>query len=196
MSGPQHSANRWGLYDYGPLGGPYVFAGIAARLDTLSHLGILKIESGASVEQLRSMFICMAVERLSMIKGGHMETEAIPGSVTVETGVLETIARLAALEVSGVVEIAERDVDRLLGVSGRSVVVQVREGRVTIELHVIAGPGHSLLQLGRTIQHEVTRAIQQMIGMPVEAVNVHIEDVVYPGNKEWPEGESKPVATA
>jgi uncharacterized alkaline shock family protein YloU len=109
-----------------------------------------------------------------------MVQSTIPGSVTVEPTVLETIARLTALEVNGVEGIAERDVDRLLGVVGKSVAVQVRDGRVVVDLHIIAGPDKSLLQLGRQVQHSVTRAVQQMIGMPVEAVNVHIEDVAYP----------------
>ncbi len=116
-----------------------------------------------------------------------METSVIPGSVTVEPSVLETIARLTALEVPGVVDIIERDVDRLLGTTGRSVAVQVNEGKVVVDLHIIAGPDQSLLQLGRSVQHEVTRAIQQMIGMPVEAVNVHIEDVMYPEAEGWSE---------
>lgn len=104
----------------------------------------------------------------------------IPGSVTVEPDVLETIARLTALEVPGIVRIAEKDVDRFLGITGSSVVVCVEDDHVTVDLHVIAGPDTSLLRLGQTVQYEVTRAIQRMIGMPVEAVNVHIEDVVYP----------------
>jgi uncharacterized alkaline shock family protein YloU len=119
-----------------------------------------------------------------------METDVIPGSVTVEPSVIETVARLAAMEVSGVVGTAERDVDRLLGTSGRSVVIQVNEGRVLVDLHIIAGPDQSLLQLGRAVQHAVTRAVQQMIGMPVEAVNVHIEDVVYPEAAAWSEEAS------
>ncbi|MGC9521483.1 MAG: Asp23/Gls24 family envelope stress response protein [Anaerolineae bacterium] len=119
-----------------------------------------------------------------------MERDVIPGSVTVEPSVLETIARLTTLEVPGVVGIAQRDVDRILGVPGKSVEVQVREGRVLVELHVVAGPEQSLLQLGRKVQREVTRAVQQMLGMPVEAVNVHIEDVVYPEVEEWSEAES------
>jgi uncharacterized alkaline shock family protein YloU len=112
-----------------------------------------------------------------------MERNIIPGTVTVEPGVLETIARLTALEVPGVVGIAERDVDRLLGVSGKSVVVLVERSRVQVELHLLAGPDNSLLQLGRKVQYEVTRAIQQMVGMPVDAVNVHIEDVLYPDDR-------------
>ncbi len=114
-----------------------------------------------------------------------MEPETIPGSVTVEPVVLETIARLTALGVPGVAGIAEREVDRLLGTTGHSVAVQVREGQVLVDLHILAGPDQSLLQLGRRVQHEVTRAVRQMIGMPVEAVNVHIEDVVYPPAETW-----------
>ena len=116
-----------------------------------------------------------------------METQAIPGKVTVEPEVLETIARFTALNVPGVVRIVETDVDRILGLTGKSVVVQVAEGKVTADLHIIAGPDISLLRLGRAVQYEVTRAIQSMIGMPVDAVNVHIEDVVYPQAEDLPE---------
>lgn len=115
-----------------------------------------------------------------------MEPETITGFVTVEPVVLETIARLTTLGVSGVAGIAEREVDRLLGTTGRSVAVQVREGQVLVDLHILAGPDQSLLQLGRRVQHEVIRAVRQMIGMPVKAVNVHIEDVVYPPAETWP----------
>ncbi|MGC9348729.1 MAG: Asp23/Gls24 family envelope stress response protein [Anaerolineae bacterium] len=120
-----------------------------------------------------------------------VENSAIPGMVTVEPTVLETIARLTTLEVPGVVGVVERDMDRLLGVPGKSVAVQVRDKRVVVDLHILAGPDRSLLQLGRKVQYEVTRAIQQMIGMPVEAVNVHIEDVVYSESSEWAEAESE-----
>ena len=115
-----------------------------------------------------------------------VETKEIPGAVTVEPEVLETIARLAALEVPGVVRIAKKDVDRILG-TGKSVCVLVKEDAVAVILHIVAGPGISLLRLGQTVQYEVTRAIQQMIGMPVKSVDVHIEDVVYPQPESLPE---------
>lgn len=105
----------------------------------------------------------------------------IPGVVTVEPAVLETIARLAALQVPGVVQIAERDVERLLSKSGgRAVSVEVQDGRVVVDVHIIAGPDMSLLKLGRAVQYELTRAITRMTGMPVDAVNVYIEDVQFP----------------
>lgn len=118
------------------------------------------------------------------------EEQSIPGVVTVESDVLETIARLTALGVPGVVGIADRDMDRFLGIAGHPVVVEVREGKVFADLHLIAGPDISLLQLGRKVQYEVTRAIQKMLGMPVEAVDIHIEDVVYPESNSWSEDET------
>ena len=116
-----------------------------------------------------------------------METGLIPGMVTVEPEVLETIARFTTLSVPGVVQLVEKDVDRLLGLQGKSVSVRVEGGKVTVDLSIVAGPDISLLRLGRTVQYEVTRAIQNMIGMPVDAVNIHIEDVVYPRSEEQAE---------
>jgi uncharacterized alkaline shock family protein YloU len=115
--------------------------------------------------------------------------QSIPGSVTVETEVLETIANLTALEVPGVVDIAERDVERLLNKTAKAVQVTVRDGKVYVKLHIVAGPDHSLLKLGQAVQYEVTRAIQQTIGMPVDSVDVHIMDVVYGRPEPWAEPE-------
>ena len=116
-----------------------------------------------------------------------METGTIPGIVTVETAVLETIARFSALSVPGVVRFVEKDMDRILGLQGKSVGVHVNADKVTVDLSIVAGPDISLLRLGRAVQYEVTRAIQNMIGMSVAAVNVHIEDVVYPQLEKQPE---------
>ena len=118
------------------------------------------------------------------------EQHPIPGKVTVESEVLETIAGLTAQEVPGVVRIAQKtDVERFLGLGGRSVQVRVSEGRVGVDLHIMAEPSISLLRLGRNIQKHVTRAIQQTIGMPVEVVNVYVEDVIFPNSEgEQPAG--------
>ena len=102
----------------------------------------------------------------------------VPGSVTTEPEVLEMMVWLAANEVSGVVKIKYEELDRFL--SSKPVSVMVENNQVTVDLHVIAKPNQSLLRLGRKIQREVTRTIQQMIGMPVDAVHVHIDDVFYP----------------
>ncbi len=109
------------------------------------------------------------------------ESHELPGKVTVDPSVLETIALLTARSVEGVVAIPQStDTERFLGLARQAVEVQVEDKQVTVEVHLLAAPGISLLQLGRQVQRAVTRAIEKMIGMPVAAVNVYIEDVIYP----------------
>ena len=72
--------------------------------------------------------------------------------------------------------------ERMLGrsVRGSGVGLSVQEDSVTIDLYVVADPEANLLHLGQTLQSEVSRAIQEMVGMEVAAVNVHIQDVDFP----------------
>jgi uncharacterized alkaline shock family protein YloU len=47
-------------------------------------------------------------------------------------------------------------------------------------LYIVVEQDANLLQRGGRIQTAVTRAIEEMVGMEVREVNVHIEDVYYP----------------
>jgi uncharacterized alkaline shock family protein YloU len=106
-----------------------------------------------------------------------MAYSEIPGRVTVEPHVIEAVARRAALQVPGVVALAETVVDRFLK-TGKAVEVILQEGRVTVNLRIIAQAGLSLRQLGKTVQHEVVRTIEEMMGLHADRVNVLIEDVM------------------
>jgi len=46
-----------------------------------------------------------------------------------------------------------------------------------VDVYLVARRGFDLLQMGRQLQHDVTRAIEELVGMPVNEVNVHIDDV-------------------
>ncbi len=104
--------------------------------------------------------------------------EEIPalGRITVDPEVLETIARLTALAVPGVVRIAPAPKSRFLG-GKEGVRIVLQDGSVLVDLYLVVEAGRNLLALGRQVQAEVTRAIQEMVGLDVEAVNVYIEDV-------------------
>jgi uncharacterized alkaline shock family protein YloU len=69
-------------------------------------------------------------------------------------------------------------VRRLLRQDG--VQLEVVGNRVRLNLYVVTEPRSSMLSIGRQIQAEVTRAIRDIVGMEVESVDVHIEDVAYP----------------
>jgi len=107
-----------------------------------------------------------------------METQPKIGKITVAPEVLETIARLTALAVPGVARmISPPGVRRLLRHDGAK--IEVIGNSVCVKLYVVTEPHVNMLSIGRQIQAEVTRAIQDMVGMEVQSVDVHIEDVTY-----------------
>jgi uncharacterized alkaline shock family protein YloU len=111
--------------------------------------------------------------------------EKIPGTVTIAPEVLVTIAQLTTQDVPGVYQMSTdwaRDVNRFFGNMrvGDGVQVRVKDNRVSVDLYIIVDHDVSMLQLGRRIQAEVTRAIEEMVRMEINEVNVHVKDVHYP----------------
>jgi uncharacterized alkaline shock family protein YloU len=108
-----------------------------------------------------------------------------PGTVTIAPEVLVTIAQLTTQDIPGVHEMSvdwTREVNRFFGNEriGDGVQIKVVEGnQVVVDLFIVVEHDANMLQLGRTVQAQVTRAIQEMVGMDVRTVNVHIEDVEY-----------------
>ena len=105
------------------------------------------------------------------------------GSVRISPEVLATISRLTALAVPGVARMhtdLPSNVDRFFRGRGSSdgVRVQVVDNAVSVELSLVAFSDTNLFEMGQAVQRNVARAIQTLVGMPVLAVNVHIEDVV------------------
>ncbi len=103
------------------------------------------------------------------------------GRVTIAPNVLTTIVQKTAASVPGVARLADNvpGVKRLLGLHtvGRGVEVSVADDQVAVNVYLVARRGVDLLQMGRQLQRQVTRAIQDIVGMDVREVNVHIEDI-------------------
>ena len=103
------------------------------------------------------------------------------GRVTIAPNVLVTIVQKAAMSVPGVAGLYEAvpNVRRLLGFHtvGQGVEVRVEQDQVAVDVYLIALRGVDLLQMGRQLQHEITRAMQDIVGKAVREVNVHVEDV-------------------
>lgn len=101
------------------------------------------------------------------------------GTVIISPAVLSMIARLTTLAVPGVARMSSSGVRRLFGPRGcDGVKLQVVDETVILDLYVVAAADVNMLQLSREIQGKVTRAIHEIVGMPVREVNVHIVDVV------------------
>lgn len=109
--------------------------------------------------------------------------EACLGSVSVHPTVLAAVARLTALATPGVARMSDaRRLGRVLAHPGwgNGVDLSVVDDTITVDVYVVAEPDVNLVQLGQAVQAEVARAIRDMVGMQVAAVNVHIQDVDYP----------------
>jgi uncharacterized alkaline shock family protein YloU len=112
--------------------------------------------------------------------------DELQGKVTVAPSVLTSIVRLTALEQEGVHRLAPvpRPMRGLLTGSraDEGILLGIGDEGVSLELHVVAEANTNMLKLGDTLQAEVTRAIEEMVGLPVKSVDVYIDDVYLPPN--------------
>ena len=102
------------------------------------------------------------------------------GTVSIAPGVLATIASLTALAVPGVARLGGTGMSRLIGRERPSegVKVQLKDEAVGVDVFLVVAAGHNMYQVGAQVQKEISKAIRQMVGMPVQEVNVYIQDVV------------------
>ena len=109
----------------------------------------------------------------------------IGGSLQISTEVIAKIARLAALEVDGVADVAtgtSQNVRSLLGRTGlqKPVTVVMEDGIATVTVHITVVYGNKVMPLCEKVQENVKQAIETMTGLSVVEVNVHVQGVGFP----------------
>jgi uncharacterized alkaline shock family protein YloU len=105
-----------------------------------------------------------------------------PGKTTVSPDVLITIARLAALGVPGVSRMANVSggVNRLLRRGANNgVQIEVEDNTVFADMFLVLKQDVNIREVSRNVQHQVARAIQEMVGMEIGHIDIHIEDIDY-----------------
>lgn len=115
------------------------------------------------------------------------EAETSLGRIEVAPEVLLMIVRAAIDGIEGVIDLipAPPEVGRLFrrGPQTDGIELSMNEGQLTIDVYVRMDPYVNILETSRAVQAAVVEAVDKMVGVPVEAVNVHVEDVVYiPGD--------------
>lgn len=109
-------------------------------------------------------------------------TESNSGKITVAPDVLVTIARMAALSVPGVSRMAQvtGGVNRLFkrGVN-EGVRIEVEENTIAASLYLILKKDVNVREVSRNVQQHVARALQEMVGMDIAEIEIHIEDIDY-----------------
>lgn len=103
------------------------------------------------------------------------------GKVTIAPNVLVTIVQKTSMAEPGVAQLCDNvpGVKRLLGIHtvSRGVGLSVADNLVTVNVHLIARRGVDLLQMGRNLQSQISRAMRDIVGMEVREVNIHIDDI-------------------
>ncbi len=111
----------------------------------------------------------------------YRKTTGLDGGLQISTTVVEKIAKIAALEVSGVKDVS-------VGISGmkgvfaktnlpKAVEVTMYYGVAEITIHIIAEYGHKLPAMCREIQQSVKSGVQNMINITVSKVNIVVTGV-------------------
>lgn len=106
------------------------------------------------------------------------------GRIELSTEALSAIAGYAARECYGIVGVAARSVPdgiaELLGLESihRGVEIRIEDDEfVVVNLFVIVEYGVNILQVARNVMEQVRHRLEQLSGLTVRQVNVHVQGV-------------------
>ncbi len=108
-----------------------------------------------------------------------METKII-GKTTIAPEVLVSIAQLATLSIDGVCRLTPgpRDVNTLFKkglTEGINIVVE--NNVVYADIYVVLQHDAIVREVCKIIQYQVSRSIEEMVGLDIGHINVHVEDI-------------------
>jgi uncharacterized alkaline shock family protein YloU len=104
-------------------------------------------------------------------------------TITIAPSVLITIAKHAATEVKGISRMGQIPVQvgRLLrgNPMASGVVLDIEDNQVSLDLYLVVNPNVNIRAVSEGVQHAVKRSIEDLVGMDVTRIRVHVEDVDY-----------------
>jgi len=60
---------------------------------------------------------------------------------------------------------------------GDGVRIEVKDNVVRADLYLILKPDVNIREVSRNVQQQVARALQEMVGMDIGGIEIHIEDI-------------------
>lgn len=118
------------------------------------------------------------------------------GSIKIADEVVAIIAGLAVTEVKGVAGMSGGIAGGIAEMLGRKnlskgVKVQVGEKEAAIDLFVAIDYGTNIPEVATEVQDNVKRAIENMTGLTVVEINVHVQGVIFNNTELQSEEESR-----
>ncbi len=119
------------------------------------------------------------------VKKPEINTEL--GAIRIADEVVATVAGLAASEVEGVATMSGgwgTDLVEKLGKRnfGKGIRVEVVGEETKIDIYLVIDYGYQIPQVAEEVQNEVKQAVENMTGLKVTTVNVHIVSVILKKN--------------
>ena len=101
------------------------------------------------------------------------------GRIEVAPEVIQTIAYYATTSVEGVAQTQSPSTSRFRRNSAKfdGIILSGSGNNFLIDIHIWIKPGNNMVETARAVQKAVFEAIDQMVGIPIQAVNVHVENV-------------------
>lgn len=110
-----------------------------------------------------------------------MQDRVFPlGDVEISNDILATIAAKAAYSVEGVLDVAGRDLARIIHsnscVRGK-LVMKIKDSFIYIDIPIILRYGYHVQKVATEVQRRVKEDIEMMTGLYVVEINVLVEDL-------------------
>ena len=114
------------------------------------------------------------------------------GSIKIADEVVSIIAGLAATEIDGIAGMSGGLAGGIAEMLGRKnfskgVKVEVGEKEAAIDLYIIVKYGVRIPDVALAAQENIKRAIENMTGLSVVEVNVHVQGVNFPEEEDVPD---------
>jgi len=101
------------------------------------------------------------------------------GRITISSDAIAQIVAETASECYGVVGMKGSLRGQLARARGRPRGIEIRQngGGVTVDLHVVVEYGLNLAEVASSVGNRVVYEVERLTGLPVRAVEVHVDDV-------------------
>jgi uncharacterized alkaline shock family protein YloU len=101
------------------------------------------------------------------------------GRITIASEVITQIVSHVTAEAYGVVGMSARGLGRLLpgDRSRRAIDISRADDGVRIDLHVVVEYGLNLAEVASSVRNRVAYEVERLTGLPVRAVEVHVDAV-------------------
>lgn len=105
-----------------------------------------------------------------------------PGRITISPIAIATIASQAALQSYGVVGLASKSLfdgltQKIAQDPRHGVDVHTGNGQIAIDVYVIVEYGTRIATVATSAANAIRYQVERAIGMPVAAVNIHVQDL-------------------